>query len=277
MERIIENIKYALTNFSAADAVDIIFFALVFYVFVSALKYNNSTRFLRYFLPLLVVIIILRSAHIGLKYTSYVLSYSVFLMCIAGIVMFWQELKRWVWKISNDTTHSSAFNIDYGCTEEQLNQAMNEIVKAVLNMAKKEVGALILIENNIAEQIVESGTRIDSLVSSALLESIFITKGPLHDGAVVIRGNRIVSAGCFLPLTQNSHISKELGTRHRAAIGATENSTIFSIIVSEETGVISVARNGELQRYYDGLMLLDELMHVYGVKASRESNGKRWL
>jgi diadenylate cyclase len=140
-------------------------------------------------------------------------------------------------------------------------------------MSKKNTGALLVIVPDwISEQIIESGTIINAKVAGYLIESIFITKGPLHDGAVIIKGDRLISAGCFLPLTQDQNISKEFGTRHRAAIGVTENSNAISIICSEETGVISVARNGTLKSYYDGIMLQDTLEQAFGLKVNRGKN-----
>ena len=113
------------------------------------------------------------------------------------------------------------------------------------------------------------------LFRSPLIECLFNTKAPLHDGAVFIRGNRIVAAGCFLPLSQNTTVDKELGTRHRAALGVTENYKVLTIIVSEETGVISAAMDGELTRYYDAAMLTDMLEQVYGLKATAEGKKKK--
>ena len=107
-----------------------------------------------------------------------------------------------------------------------------------------------------------------------MLESIFNTKAPLHDGAVLVRGNRIMAAGCFLPLTQSLEVDKELGTRHRAAIGVSETNNVLTIIVSEETGVISVAYRGELKRYFDSEMLTDTLQEFYGLKAIAHSTKK---
>jgi diadenylate cyclase len=144
-------------------------------------------------------------------------------------------------------------------------------------MSKKNTGALIIIApENIPEQIVESGTHLDAVLSNQLIECIFNNKAPLHDGAVFIRGNKILAAGCFLPLTQNTELDKELGTRHRAAIGETEQyNNHLAIIVSEETGVISVAKAGEILRYYDSVMLTDVLEQTYGLKAGISRNKKR--
>ena len=131
---------------------------------------------------------------------------------------------------------------------DELHNSISNISKAVANMSDKKIGALIVIEGTVLlEDVVSSGARVDSAVSVPVIENIFFPKAPLHDGAMVIRDNRIHSAGCILPLTQ-SDLSLELGTRHRAGVGMSENSDAMIIIVSEETGKISVAQSGELMR-----------------------------
>ena len=138
-------------------------------------------------------------------------------------------------------------------------------------MAKKNTGALIVVAPvSVPSNIINSGTKLNSKLSYQLLECLFNTKAPLHDGAVFVRGDTIIAAGCFLPLTQNIDVDKELGTRHRAAIGITETNNVMAIIVSEETGVISVAIDGQLSMYYDSDMLRAKLEEVYGLKAVKE-------
>lgn len=132
-------------------------------------------------------------------------------------------------------------------------------------MSKNNVGAIIILSNgNIPKQIKDSGVTVDSDISSELIESIFFPKTPLHDGAMIIEGSKIVAAGCFLPLSQNmDSLPKDLGTRHRAGIGITENIDVISLIVSEETGIISVASAGKITRYADINKLKDVLGNYY--------------
>ena len=132
-------------------------------------------------------------------------------------------------------------------------------------MSKNDVGAiLVLSSGNVPGQILNSGVRIDSDISSELIESVFFPKTPLHDGAMIINGTRIVAAGCFLPLSQNiENIPKDLGTRHRAGLGVTETIDVMSIIVSEESGIISIARAGKMTRYADYEMLKKTLNKYY--------------
>ena len=148
-------------------------------------------------------------------------------------------------------------------SDDELREATTEILSACQDMAKQDVGAIIIIDMNgdIQDTIIESGTQLGAVLTAPLLESIFNTKAPLHDGAVVVRGNKIVAAGCFLPLTQRN-VNKEMGTRHRAAIGITEETDVLSIVVSEETGIISVVRHGEIKRYMTMDKLKDEIEDV---------------
>ena len=140
----------------------------------------------------------------------------------------------------------------FSISEEEINKLINELAHAVQVFTKNKMGALIVLERNTGlNEVIETGIEIGGKVTAELLVNIFIPNTPLHDGAVVIRNDKIMAAGCFLPLTENPNLSKELGTRHRAALGITEQSDAVSIIVSEETGVISVAVDGKLTRYLD--------------------------
>lgn len=167
----------------------------------------------------------------------------------------------------------------YVSSNEELVEAANEIVKASQNMAKNDIGAIIIIApTSVPEHIVNSGTKMDALLSASLLESIFNKKSPLHDGAVIVSGNRIVAAGCFLPLSQSNSISKDLGTRHRAAIGITEETDVLTIVVSEETGIISTAEHSEIKRYVTAEKLQDTIERTYGVQyvSTKELKKHRW-
>ncbi|MCQ2387215.1 MAG: DNA integrity scanning protein DisA nucleotide-binding domain protein [Clostridia bacterium] len=156
-------------------------------------------------------------------------------------------------------------NIFRSYDEERVNGCISEIIKSLQNMSKNDIGAIIVLSTgNIPSQIIDSGVKTDSEISSALIESVFFPKTPLHDGAMIINGTKIVAAGCFLPLSQNvDNIPKELGTRHRAGIGITETIDVTSLIVSEETGVISIAKAGKITRYADFETLKKVLTEYY--------------
>ena len=151
---------------------------------------------------------------------------------------------------------------DYSVSDEEIRDSIQSIVTACQTMAKSRTGALIVIvKNKIDQYILDSGIKLDAIISAPLLESIFNTRCPMHDGAVIVKGNKILTAGSFLPLSKNETISKDLGTRHRAGIGVTEaeGSDVISIIISEENGIISTATDGVLRRYLTPERLFDLL------------------
>lgn len=181
---------------------------------------------------------------------------------VAIVEVYRSDLKIFMSKLAR--RQKTKYN--YNTSDEELLISAEEMVRACQNMAKNDVGALIIIApTEVPDHILDTGTGLDATISSGLLESIFSTKGPLHDGAVVVRGNRIISAGCFLPLSQEVTLAKEFGTRHRAAIGITEESDVFAIVVSEESGIISVVQGGTIKRYMTPEKLLEEIKVIYRI------------
>lgn len=194
---------------------------------------------------------------------------------IALLVIFQPELRKALEQLGNKKYLSGLLPFDdqKERAERFSDKTVNELVKASYEMAKKKTGALIVIEQKInLEDYIKTGIAIDAFVTNQLLINIFEHNTPLHDGAVIIRGNRIVSATCYLPLSDNMELSKELGTRHRAGTGISEVTDAFTIIVSEETGKVSVAHNGELIRNVDGDYLRNKLNLL---KAGSLDEGKR--
>lgn len=154
--------------------------------------------------------------------------------------------------------------VDSDLSDEELRSAVDEIVRACQTMSKNRTGALIVIApNSITPNILETGVKLEAFVSAALLEAIFNTRAPFHDGAVIVQGNKVLAAGCFLPLSQSQAVAKNLGTRHRAGIGVTEVAgDVLTIIASEETGIISIAQGGQLRRFVTPDRLRDELHKI---------------
>jgi diadenylate cyclase len=183
------------------------------------------------------------------------------LAIVALMVVYQSDFKTLFFNLSKkQRTH------EINVSDEELRTAVDELVKACQTMSKARVGALVVIApTKISSHILETGTELGALVTAPLLESIFNTRAPIHDGAVIIKNNRILAAGCFLPLSQSQLLSKDLGTRHRAAIGITEESDMLSIVVSEENGIISVAQKGVLRRFITPERLSDILNEVYGI------------
>ena len=187
---------------------------------------------------------------------------AVFVLVV--IILYATEIKRMIWAYKNlkllEVKHSASHSID----DEKTENCISEIVKALQNMSKKNTGAIIVLAaGEIPGQIIDSGIKLESDISSELIESVFFPNTPLHDGAMMISGTKILAAGCFLPLSHNDNIPKDLGTRHRAGIGITETIDVVSLIVSEETGVISIARAGKITRYADADMLRKTLNKYY--------------
>jgi diadenylate cyclase len=180
-----------------------------------------------------------------------------------------RDLFRMSWKKRFYTTNSE---ID----REDLHKSIGYIVRACQNLSKNDTGALIVISDNMNVGILQSGTDIHAKVSSELLETIFFPKTPLHDGAVIISADTVLCAGCYLPISQTLDLPKEFGTRHRAAIGISQdNPTATAIVVSEETGIMSAMYDGKIKRYLDAIQLTKILEHAYGLLTPEESD-KIW-
>lgn len=185
-------------------------------------------------------------------------------IAVAAVVVYQNEFKSMFFSLSKLTKkqHTVSFS------DEELQKCIEEIVKACQTMSKARTGALIVIvPTKVNQTVLDTGVELGALLSASLLESIFNTRAPMHDGAVVVKGNKVLAAGCFLPLSQTQAIGKDVGTRHRAAIGITEESDNLSIVVSEENGIISVAKKGILRRYITPERLSDILYETYGVSA----------
>ena len=195
-----------------------------------------------------VVVLKYASQYLGLKTMDYILTYSIQLIGFALVVLFQPELRRTLEKIGR-SRFRNIFGFIEDNTEIRMVSVIDEVVQAVTEMSKNYTGALIVIEKETGlKEFINKGIVMDSIVSSELILNIFTPNTPLHDGAVIISDFKIKAAACILPLTDNPNLSKELGTRHRAAIGITEISDCVCIIVSEETGKISLSINGALTR-----------------------------
>lgn len=196
-----------------------------------------------------------------LTVSRYIMNLVVITNIVMTCVVYQNDFKSIFQKVSTTKNFSETRSSD-----DELRDATAEILTACQDMAKQDVGAIILIDSagDVNNNIIDTGTRLGATLSAPLLESIFNTKAPLHDGAVIVRGNKIVAAGCFLTLTQRN-VNKEMGTRHRAAIGITEETDVLSIVVSEETGIISAVKHGEIRRYMTMDKLKDEIEEAYGI------------
>ena len=226
------------------DIIDIVVVAYFLYRLYLMLINTRAATLVKGLLVLVAFMIVCRT--LNLHVISWLLEKSMTVIMVALPVVFQPELRRALEQIGRGKLFRKGSELD----EQELEAMLEDVAAATKVMSKAKVGALMVFERatGLVERI-ETGVPIDGLVSSGLIQNIFVKDTPLHDGAVVIRGNRIVAACCLLPLTENRNLSQELGTRHRAAIGISEQSDAMVLVVSEETGAISIARNGELVRY----------------------------
>ncbi len=258
----VKNIDY----YAVLDAAVLVTILVLLFTFFA---YKRNVRVLCLLLSVMVLEILVQVLsqlcdHEILTVSRYVLHYAMIFVIVVTAVVYQTDLKSLFQKIGNPRG-LSIFN-DQLNSDDELRDATTEILTACQDMAKQDVGAIIIIDMNgdIQDTIIDTGTALGATLTAPLLESIFNTKAPLHDGAVIVRGNKIVAAGCFLPLTQRN-VNKEMGTRHRAAIGITEDTDVLSIVVSEETGIISVVKHGEIKRYMTMDKLKDEIEEAYGI------------
>jgi len=236
-----------LLGFRWQDAVDILLLAVVIY---SGINLIRGTRAV----PMLIGLGVLYGVYFASGRLE-IYTINVLLQNLLGwslilvFIVFQNDIRRALTQVGTGPLFSSADRIAQS-------QAVEELVKGVTAMASRRVGALIVLQNEVGlNEYIEVGTRLDAQVSKELVASIFIPGSPIHDGALIIQHGRITAAGCFLPLTTNPTVSKTLGTRHRAAIGLTEETDAVAIVVSEEDGMVSLVREGKITRDVDASAL----------------------
>ncbi len=264
-----EYIKQAFNGFGWSDVLELVIIAsVVLFVFLYSARHNSL--FYTYVLAAMgLIVFAVTFADLG-SFNVILLLLLLILYTFGTILLFNAELKRDVFKRSwKSLLHTFSMSGEgYDLSEEEVDANIANIVKACQNMSKADVGALIVVvRESISDSVLESGTMINAVISSELLETIFFPKSPLHDGAVIVKGNKIIAAGCYLPLSQEQTLAKELGTRHRAALGITElNPTVTAIVVSEETGIITAVYDRQIKRYLDGQNLTKALQYAYNME-----------
>ena len=250
--------------------VSVVIFTLMYYYLLRFLVNNKAGAFAILFVAVMIVSAAIITLVSTMANSIYLLIPAIFLFLT--FILYSVEIKRIIWaktNLNSDSHHGERTSYD----QEKIQKCITEIIKALQNMSKNDVGAIIILSTgNVPSQIIDSGVKLESDISSELIESVFFPKTPLHDGAMIINDTKIVAAGCFLPLSQNlDNIPKGLGTRHRAGIGVTETIDVISFIVSEETGIISIAKGGKITRYADTAMLKKTLSDYYrqGLESGR--------
>lgn len=233
-----------IKNITPLNVIDILIVAYIIYKIYMLIRETRAEQLIK---GLVVTFIIMKlSDMLGLILLSWIIKSAFTVGIIAVVIIFQPELRKALEHLGRSHIITKRIYED----EEKIDTIVNEISIASGNMSKTKTGALMIIEQETGlNDFIESGIKIDAKVSAPLLENIFVENTPLHDGAVIVRKDRIYAAACVLPLTEQP-LSKELGTRHRAAVGVTENADCISVVVSEETGNISLALNGKLTRNY---------------------------
>lgn len=228
------------------DIIDILIVAVIIYYIITIAKETKAKQLLKGIAIILAVFFVSEWLH--LNALNYILSATLQVGAFALVVLFQPELRNILERMGRiDVGKFIDFSSD--STNDVMERSIKSVIKAACNMSASRTGALMVLERKTRlGEYISTGTLLDANVSTELLENIFVPKTPLHDGAVIIREGKVITAGCLLPLTSNTNLSTELGTRHRAAIGLSEVTDAVIVVVSEETGKISVALEGSLTR-----------------------------
>lgn len=252
-----------LPQMTLTDIIEIIIIAVLFYYMLVWIKQTRAWTLLKGLMVIMAFVLL--AVIFQMNTIIWIARNTLSVLLIALVVMFQPELRKALESLGRKNVFASLFSFDFSKGEQVKfsDRTITEIVKACYEMAKVKTGALIVVEDEILLCEYEStGIPVDGILTSQLLINIFEKNTPLHDGAVIVRGDRVVSATCYLPLTDSLTISKDLGTRHRAAIGISEVTDSLTIVVSEETGRVSIALEGELYRNVDAEFLKNKLAYL---------------
>jgi diadenylate cyclase len=270
----LEFISRLFSDIRIGDIVDILIVSAVLYKLFTLIRETRAEQLVKGIFAIFVIEKISGEGWLELYTINWILKNTMTVGVIAILIVFQPELRRGLEYIGRSRFFTKSFLEIKG---ESLSKTVEEIVEACASLSRQKIGALIVLERQTGlNEVADTGTKINGLVSSNLLINIFIPNTPLHDGAVIIKEDIVKAAACFLPLTDNTNVSKELGTRHRAALGISERSDSLSIIVSEETGSISIAENGTIARHLDSKTLKQILTDMYKPKDSAESFIVKW-
>ena len=241
------------------DIIDILIVAYIIYQIYRIIDFTRAIQLLRGIA--LIILVFFLSSIVQLRVVNFIIKNMITLGALALVVIFQPELRRGLEYLGRSQFGWFMFS-DKG--KKNQSDQIEEIIQATSILSNNKIGALMVFEGETGlKEIIETGTTIDAKVDSQLIRNIFVPKAPLHDGAIVIRGDRIEAAGCLLPLSGDRQVSKELGTRHRAALGMSNQSDALILVVSEETGIISIARHNNLERGIDIEELRNKLNEFY--------------
>lgn len=244
--------------------IDLIEILIISFLFYNILLWIKSTRAWNLFKGIMVILIfVLIAAVFQMSTILWLAENTLNVGLIALVVIFQPELRKALENIGGRSILTSIFAINKSEAKKFSDHTIDELIKAVFAMGKVKTGALIVLEDEILlNEYIRTGIDVDAVVSSQLLINIFEKNTPLHDGAIILRGDRVLSATCYLPLSDSLSLSKDLGTRHRAAVGISEVSDSLTIIVSEETGRVSIALRGQIYHNVDADFLREKLQYL---------------
>ena len=266
-----ELIVYIVTNIRIVDILDILVIAFLIY---KCMEFFSKTRGGQLVKGLILLIVMALIANwLDMVTVNWIMERVMDSLLIAAVIIFHPEIRRALERVGTSKWSFLGRSATTDSEEERITKCIDAACKAAGAMQEQKCGALMVFERTTQlGEIVATGTLIDAEATSPLIGNVFFPKSPLHDGGMILRQGKVYAAGCILPLTQNTALNKELGTRHRAAIGMSENSDAVVVVVSEETGTISLAVNGELRRGFDAITLHNELTELL-IASSESSTG----
>lgn len=270
-------ILYAVSNIRFFDLIDIAVIAYIIYQTIRFLRDSRAWQLVKGLVILLAVYLVATWFElVTLKWLLAIVGES---LLVVAVIIFQPELRRVLENVGRSNLRKIGKNQLIDSERESMEKCIGGICKAVGNMHDNKIGALIVFERETPlGEIINTGTEIDAVISDEIVQNIFYPKSPLHDGGMVVRGDRIMAAGCILPLTANGDLNSQLGTRHRAAIGMSEVSDAIVVVVSEETGIISVAHDGKIDREFNQLSLREYLNEALITEKEKEKSiYKEWF
>lgn len=268
-----ELVERLVTYFTIFDFLDIVIVSFLVYYLIVFIRDTRAQQLMKGIVVIFFAYIL--ASWLKLNTLLYIIEIIINNGILAVIIIFQPELRSFLEHMGRSKLSvSSWFGVSLEDAHEAQLGAINGVVEAFRTLQKQKMGALVVFEReDLLNDITATGTQVDSMPTAGVIANIFFNKAPLHDGAMIIRDGRVHSAGCILPLTKNNNISMELGTRHRAAIGMSENSDAVVVVLSEETGQLSIAINGDLQRFDTVTQFTSVLMQVL-LPESEESVSK---
>ena len=282
MDMILENLSSYLQilsfrslNIRWQDIVEVIIISFLLYQIMAWIKHTKVWLLMKGII--IIIAFILLALFFEMHTIIWIVEHVLSLAVTAVIVILQPELRRALEELGRKNFVTNLITFETPTDERFSDRTVNDLVKASFEMGKVKTGALMVIEQNVLlTEYERTGIEVDGLISSQLLINIFEHNTPLHDGAVIIRGNRVVSATCYLPLSDNMEISKELGTRHRAGVGISEVTDALTIIVSEETGHVSVTYEGKLYRNLDANELKEKISMIQNKEVEENKKRRLW-